>query len=330
MVKIAVDMMGSDLGPSELIKGVKSFLENREDASVVLFGNVDELKELSENSRVEIVNTTQVVPMEISPLEFLRMKDSSMRQAIARTASDETVSGVVSSGSTGGFITGCQLILKNIPGVVRSGLTSPFPTENPDKQAVILDIGASNYNTGEELVCFAKLGYLYAKHVLNYSDPKVYLLSNGTEKGKGLDETIKADEILTETAFQGYAGRCEARDALDGKHDVIVTTGYSGNILLKSMEGAARMMGHLMKKAFKKNLATKMGYLLCQSGIKDMMKIMDSKRLGGAMLLGVSKVAVKSHGNSNDYAFMNALDLAYRMSKSDFIPSIKKEFGNEG
>lgn len=330
MVKIAVDIMGSDMGCEELVKGCEMFLEKKPDASLVLFGDEEKLKSLISSDRVEIVNTTEVVPMEVSPMQFLRMKDSSMRQAITRAKEDDNIGGVVSSGSTGGFVTGCQLILKNIPGVIRSGLTGPFPTKKKGKKTVILDIGASNYNTGEELVCFAKLGYWYSKLVLGNENPSIYLLSNGTESGKGLKETIEADEALLKANFPGYKGRCEAREVLDGEHDVIVTTGYPGNILLKTIEGTAKMMGSLLKGAFTKNIFTKIGYLMSKSGIKEMMKMLDSKELGGAMLLGVSKVAVKAHGNSNGYAFYNALNVAYKMIESNLVQAIGKEFSNEG
>ena len=328
-MKIAVDMMGSDLGPVELSSGVKTFLDKKQDVNLVLFGDASKLEDFKNNPRVEIVNTTEIVPMEVSPLEFLRMKDSSMIQALKRANMNQEIEGVVSAGSTGGFVTGATLILKNIPGVPRAGLTGPFPTKVKGKRTVILDIGASNHNTGEELVCFAKLGYLYSKLILENENPSVYLLSNGVEKGKGLEETTKADELLTNMNFHGYMGRCEAREVLDGEHDVIVTTGYPGNILLKTIEGTAKMMGSLLKQAFKKNLSTKMGYLLAKSGIQDMMKTMDSKELGGAMLLGVNKVAVKAHGNSNGYAFYNALNVAYKMISSGLIPAIKKEMEDE-
>lgn len=330
MIKLAIDLMGSDLGSQELIKGVVKFLDKKDDVSLVVFGNKDELIKLKGYTRVEIVETSQVVPMEVAPLSFLRLKDSSMQQAIKRCASDDEVNGVVSAGSTGGFITGCQLILKNINGVLRSGLTAPFPTIDPDKKTVILDIGASNYNTADELVCFAKLGALYSKYIFNNSNPSIFLLSNGAEKGKGLKETIEADEIMTKDNFAGYKGRCEAREVLDGKHDLVITTGYPGNILLKSIEGTAKMMSSSLKAIFKKNLVSKLAYLLIRKDMKKFSQNMDYKKLGGAILLGVNKVAVKAHGNSNAYAFLNALELAYKMVKSNLIPSIKKEFSHEG
>lgn len=330
MVKLAIDLMGSDLGSKELLKGVREYLDKNGDVKVVVFGSQEELIDLKGHARVEIVNTTDIVPMEITPLSFLRLKDSSMQQAIKRCALDEDVKGVVSSGSTGGFVTGCQLILKNIKGVIRAGLTAPFPTIDSEKKTVVLDIGASNYNTGEELVCFARLGSLYSKYLFGNPNPSVYLLSNGTEKGKGLKETVEADEILSNENFSGYKGRCEAREVLDGKHDVIVTTGYAGNILLKSIEGTAKMMGASLKNVFKKNFLTKLAYLMVRKGLGRMSQNMDYKKLGGAILLGVNKVAVKSHGNSDAYAFFNALDVAYRMVQSGLIPAIKKEFENEG
>ena len=125
-MKIAVDMMGSDLGPVELSSGVKTFLDKKQDVNLVLFGDASKLEDFKDNPRVEIVNTTEIVPMEVSPLEFLRMKDSSMIQALKRANMDQEIEGVVSAGSTGGFVTGATLILKNIPGVPRAGLTGPF------------------------------------------------------------------------------------------------------------------------------------------------------------------------------------------------------------
>ncbi len=322
MVRLAIDMMGSDEGPMPLAKGLKAFLKENDDVEVVAFGAGKDLHPLLDGVRgASVVETSQVVPMEISPLGFLRLKDSSMYQAIKASAG-VGFSGVVTAGSTGGFVTGATLLIKNAPGVLRAGLAAPFVTAIRGKKTVILDIGASNQNTAEELVGFAKMGSLYAKNVLGVQTPRVYILSNGVEEGKGLAESVKAYRILKESSFPGFAGNCEARDALDGNKDVIVTPGYPGNILLKSIEGTAGMLGVLLKKAFTKNLFTKMGYLLAKPGLKGMKQTLDYRSTGGAILLGVNKVAVKAHGNSNDYAFYNALKVAYSMAVSSIVGKI--------
>jgi len=328
MIKLSVDLMGSDEGPNELAKGLLDFLETYKDAEVIVFGDPKILSPIfKDKERVTVKESSQIVPMEVSPMDFLRLKQSSMYLAIKEAKDDPTIDGVVSAGSTGGFVSGCTLILKNIPNVIRAGLTAPFITAVKGKQTVILDIGASNVNTSDELVCFAKMGAIYAKKVLNEKEPNVYLLSNGVEEGKGLKESVEAYEKLKKYDF--FKGNCEARDALDGNKDVIVTTGYPGNILLKSCEGTASMMNDLIKKAFKKNIFTKIGYLFAKSGFKDMKQTLNYRQTGGAVLLGINKVAVKGHGNSNAYAFFNALRVAYTMAKNKLVESIKEEMANE-
>ena len=325
MYKIAVDLMGSDLGPQELSEGLKKFLDDYPECQVVAYGDEAVLKPLLDGvSRVEIRNTESVVPMEVSPFEFLRKyRNSSMFRAAEDTGKNSDIDGVVTSGSTGGFLTACHTQVGRIPGVVREGLAAPFITAVPGFQTLILDVGASNYCTGEELVCFARMGKVYAQKVFHRKDPKVFLLSNGTEEGKGLKETVEAYAALKDDP--SFKGNCEARDALDGTKDVIVTTGYPGNILLKSSEGVAQLVMGLLKKAFTRSLRTKIGYLLAKPGLREMKKALDYRSTGGAILLGVKKVAVKAHGNSNAYAFYNALRVAYEMIDSKIVPSLSEE-----
>ncbi len=325
MVKLAIDLMGSDLGPEELSKGLKDFLSETPDCQVEVFGDEKALQPLFAGAdRVSIHPADTVVPMEVSPFEFLRKyRTSSMFLACQTAGKDTSIDGVVSSGSTGGFLTACHTLVGRIPGVVREGLAAPFITAKPGHQTLILDIGASNYCTAEELVCFARIGKIYASRVFHRTDPKVFLLSNGLEEGKGLKETVEAYQLLK--GDPSFGGLSEARDALDGTKDVIVTTGYPGNIFLKGTEGTAELMMGMLKKAFTKNLRTKIGYLLAKPGLKEMKRNLDYRATGGAVLLGVKKVAVKSHGNSNAYAFLNAVRLAYNMVKAGLVKGLEEE-----
>lgn len=326
MVRLAVDLMGSDLGPGELAKGLREFLEKHGDAEAVVFGKGDVLDSLLTGvDRVEKrAVDSDPVPMEVSPFAFLRQyRDSSMFLACDAAGKDEGIDGVVSSGSTGGFLTGCHTLVGRIKGVAREGLAAPFVTAEKGKQTLILDVGASNYCTAEELVCFARMGQVYARQVFGRKEPKVYLLSNGTEEGKGLKETVEAYFLLRDKPY--FGGLTEARDALDGTKDVIVTTGYPGNIFLKATEGTAQLVMGLMKKAFTRSLRTKIGYLLAKPGLKEMKSTMDYRSTGGAVLLGVKKVAVKAHGNSNAYAFYNALRVAYEMVQNGLVPAVERE-----
>ena len=328
MITLALDMMGSDYGAVEFIKGIKRYLEYNKEVEFICFGKKDELKELEGMERVRVVDCPDIVPMETDVLKFLRHKNSSMYQAILAVQRGEA-QGLVTAGSTGGFLAGSTLLLKNVTGVKRAGFCSPFPTAVKGKSTCILDIGASNSNSGEELVGFAKLGQIYAREILDNPKPTVYLLSNGTEEGKGLDETKEAYEILKTVDDVNFCGNAEARDCLDGKHDVVVTTGYPGNIFLKASEGIALLMNGLIKKAFKRNIFSKIGYLLAKKGFKEMRETMDYRKTGGAILLGINGVAVKTHGNSDDTFFFYSMDLAYKMVKKDIVNTIKKEFSKD-
>lgn len=322
MIELAVDMMGSDKGPETLAQSVLKYAREHPEVSFTCFGDEKILLPLLQGKeRIRVVHTTEIVPMEVKPLDFLRRRDSSMYKAI-EAVQEERCQGVVSAGSTGGFISGATILLRNIEGVTRAGLCAAFPTLDPRKAAVILDVGANNVNTGADLVCFAKMGTIYAREVLHVAQPTVYTLSNGIEEGKGTDEVVDAYRQMKETDFPGFMGNTEAREVLDGKHDVIVTTGFAGNILLKSTEGTAAMMNKLIKKAFLKNLKTKIGYLFAKPGFQEMRENMDYKKYGGAILLGVNGVAVKGHGNSDSYAFYNAIDVARRMVEARIVEKI--------
>lgn len=331
MIKIAVDMMGSDNGATVLSEAVKHYLKDFKDVSFLLFGDEKQLTPLFSESefkdRVEIYNCDSIIPMEIKPLDFLRAKSSSMYQAIL-AVKEKRADGVLTAGSTGGFVTGSTILLRNIDGVLRAGLCSPFPTRT-GKPTVILDIGANNYNTDEEVYQYGIMGRLYAEHILNMSDPSVYILSNGAEEGKGTDEIVSAYKLMKERKLPGFKGNVESREALDGTHDVIVTPGYAGNIFLKSTEGTAKMMNDMIKESFKMNIFTMIGYLFASKGFKRMKKTMDYRRFGGAILLGVDGVCVKAHGNSNEYAFYHAIDVASTMIKSNIVDKIKEHFVTE-
>ncbi len=325
MAIIAIDMMGSDLGCEELAKSVKQYLSESTD-KILAFGDKTRLESLFDGlDRVTIVETSDVIPMEIKPLDFLRRKDSSLYKALS-AVKDQKADCVVTAGSTGGAIIGSTFLLRNIPGVTRAGICAPFPTRIKDKACVILDIGANNVNTPEDLYTFAKLGRIYSQEVLKVSNPKTYLLSNGVEEGKGTEEIVQAYNLLKERSFPGFEGNCEARNVLDGSHDIIITSGFTGNVFLKATEGVASMMNQMIKDAFKHSLFTKIGYLFARSGFKLIKDTMDYRKYGGSILLGINGVVVKAHGNSNAYAFYNAIKVAKKMVDSNIVKKITEAF----
>ena len=318
-MRIAVDTLGGDNGSKVIVEAIINFLTKHKDVEIVAVGNQDELKELE--GKCEIIHAPDIVPMEAGPIEAMRMKNSSL-YAMSQLAKQGKVDALVSAGSTGGFLSLTTLILKTIPGVHRAALVAPFPTRIKGKKVVILDIGASNENSPEELCQFALMGSLYSKYILGVENPEVCLLSNGTEEGKGSPTSKAAYKLLKDKPY--FKGNIEARNALSGECDVIVTDGFSGNIFLKSSEGMAKMMSSMIKDAFKRNLWSKLGYLHVKKGIKEMSETMDYKSTGGAMLLGVNGVVVKAHGNSDEYSFGCALEVAYKLVDNNLINKIKE------
>ena len=320
-MKIAVDAMGGDNGSSVVIEAIKEFKIDYPDDELIVFGKKEELEDLSSICR--IVDAPDIVPMEAGALEVIRLKNSSMCKAI-NTMKEEGFDAVVSMGSTGGFLSAATLILKTIPGVKRSALVTAFPTKIKGKKVVVLDVGANNENNAEELVQFAYMGKAYNEAVFGVKEPKTYLLCNGTESHKGSPLVKEAHKLLLENNFQGFMGNMEARDVLNGDADILVADGFSGNVLLKGMEGVAKMMSSMIKANFKANLWTKLGYLHVRKGFKNMSETMDYKSTGGAMLLGINGVVVKAHGNSDAYSFKNALRVAHLMVEYQVVNKIKE------
>ena len=325
-MKIAVDAMGGDNGSKPIVEAIKEFLQENKDVEIVAFGKEEELQELSSICR--IVNAPDIVPMEAGALEVLRMKNSSMCKSVS-TMKEEGFDAVISAGSTGGFLSAASLILKTVPGVKRAALVTCFPTKIKGKKVVVLDVGANNENNAEELVQFAYMGKAYNQALFGTKEPKTYLISNGSEAHKGSPLTKEAHKLLLESNFEGFQGNMEARDVLNGDADIIVSDGFTGNVLLKGMEGIAKMMSGMIKNNFKKNLWTKLGYLHVHKGFKDMSETMDYKSTGGAMLLGINGVVVKAHGNSDAYSFKSALRVAKQMVDFQVVNKIKESFKNE-
>ena len=325
MYKIVVDAMGGDLGSSVIVEAINQFLLENNDVEITVAGKKEELTALEGKCR--ILDARDVVPMEAGALEVMRLKNSSMMVAI-KTMKDENLDAVVSCGSTGGFLSAATINLKMIPGVKRAALVAPFPTQNKKKNVVILDIGANNENSPEELVQFALMGKLYSQSVYGTEKPKVYLLSNGVEEGKGSPVVKQAYKLLQDSKFEGFEGNVEARYALNGEADVVVADGFTGNVFLKASEGIAKMMSGMIKKAFKRNLWSKIGYLHVRKGMKEMTETMDYKSTGGAMLLGINGNVVKAHGSSDARSFYHALRVAKKLAENDVVNKIKKGIEN--
>jgi glycerol-3-phosphate acyltransferase PlsX len=324
MSQLVIDMMGSDRGSAMSKEAVRLFHQDHPDCALVLVGKKEELQDMA---GYRIIDAQDTVKMEMGALEVLRMKESSMVKAV-QAVIDNKADGVVSAGSTGAFLSAAALLLKKIPGVSRPALVTSFPNLKEGGFATILDVGASNANTPEELAQFGLMGSIYAQKVNGIATPRVALLSNGSEAGKGSPEGKEAYHLLEKDNRLHFVGNVEGNQILQGAADVIVTDGYSGNVMLKSIEGTAKGMSQMLKKAFKRNLFSKIGYLLSKKGIAEMRNVFDSKKVGGALLLGVNGVVVKAHGNSDPEAFKNAMEVAYRLAEAHVVDALKAGFAS--
>ncbi len=313
-MKIIVDAMGGDNAPKAQVMGAIAAAKAY-DVEIVLVGQSDRILECLKSEGidtlpqgVEIAFASQVVTMCDNPTSVLHAnKDSSMVVGAKLLASGQG-DAFVSSGNTGALLTVATLVAKRIKGIKRAAVSPVCPTEAG--KCVILDAGANNDCTPEYLQQFAFMGSFYAEKYLGIEKPRVGLLNNGSEETKGRDLQKETYALLKDAHQAGYInfiGNVEGRDVPTGKCDVVVCDGFSGNILLKSIEGTAIFMSHQLKAMFKKNLGSKIGYLLCKSGVNDIKKLLDSSEVGGAMFLGITKPVIKAHGSSDDRAVMNAI-----------------------
>lgn len=322
MKKIVVDMMGSDLGLEATKPGVELFHAKHPDVELILVGKEDELKDIP---YAKIVNATDVVPMTCGALEVIRRKESSMVVAL-NTMKAEGADGIISAGATGAFLSASTLMLKKISGVQRPALLTAFPNIEADGYTTLLDVGASNVNTAEELAQFAFMGTVYARAVYNIENPRVCLLSNGSEEGKGSPVGKEAYALLKEDKKVNFQGNIEGDKLLKGLADVVVSDGFTGNVMLKTTEGTAKGMGKLLKKGFLSKLRCKIGYLFAKPAVKMLTDKLDPSNVGGAMLMGVNGAVVKAHGNSTGKSFASAMEVLYRLIDGDTTNKIKKAF----
>ena len=328
-MKIIVDAMGGDNAPHAPVRGALQAVKEY-GIEVILVGKGEEiLSVLHEDgisdlpAGVEISHAGQVVEMCDNPATaFKEKKDSSLTVGL-NLLKDGVGDAFVSAGSTGALLSGATLVTKRIKGIRRAAMCPVVPTGKGG--AVLVDCGATAEGTPEFLLQFAFMGSYYAERVMGRPEPKVGLLNIGAEPSKGTDLQREAYSLLQKAKEEGrlnFVGNVEAREAVEGAVDVIVADGYSGNIFLKTMEGAGIFMGRQLKKMLTKNLVTKIAALLLKDGIRDFKKLMDSNEVGGTALIGISKPVIKAHGSSNDYAMKNAIRQAVEFSRSGIIDDI--------
>ena len=326
-MKILVDAMGGDNAPLEIVKGAVAG-GRRFGVDIALLGDESAIREAlracgADETKVEIFPTTETVEMCDDPSTvFRRKKDTSMGVGLIKVRDGEG-DAFISAGSTGALLTGATLITKRIRGIRRAAMAPVIPTTTG--KAVLMDCGANAECTPEYLLQFAYLGNFYAKRVLGVETPRVALLNIGVEESKGTElqkQTLPLLQKAGEAGHFRFIGNIEAKEAIKGGCDVIVTDGFSGNILLKAMEGTGSFAGSAIKSIFKKNLFTKLAALIVMSGLNDFKAQLDPNKVGGTAFIGVSKPVIKAHGSSNAEAIENAVGQAVEFAKSGTIEAI--------
>ena len=329
-MKIIVDAMGGDFAPLAPVKGAL-LAHERYGTEIILTGRTEDiLRSVRECGReelpagVEIVNAEQVVEICDDPsTAFKQKKDSSLTVGL-NLLRDGQADGFVCAGSTGALLAGATLVVKRIRGLRRAALSPTIPTATG--KAVLIDCGANAECTVEYLLQFAYLGSYYAEKVLGVEHPRVGLLNIGAEESKGDELRRETYRKLKEAGAAGhlnFVGNVEAKEAMMGACDVIVSDGYSGNIMLKSIEGAGKLMAKELKAVLMKNAGTKLAALLLKSGLAGFKKMLDPNEVGGTALLGISRPVVKAHGSSNEVAFCNAIRQAAEVAQSGIIADIE-------
>ena len=309
------------------IEAVKLWHSN-ENMEVVLVGREEEILAAAKEAGyaqlpagIEIVHAPDVVDMHDDPANVCRKKKESSMVVGLRMLSEDQADAMISAGSTGALLSGATLIVKRVKGIRRAAMGPAMPNKAGGK-TILLDCGANAECTPEFLLQFGIVGSMYAQKSFGIKNPRVGLLNIGTEDTKGTPLQKEAYALLTDAHNKGiinFIGNIEARDTLLGEVDVVVCDGFSGNVLLKSIEGTAYFMGSLMKhKIFKRNFFSKIGYLFCKPGVDEVMKMMDYREIGGTQFLGIKKPVIKAHGSSDALAFRNAVGQAAFAARDDF------------
>ena len=308
--------MGGDYAPAMVVAGLDIAAERHPDARFVLFGDAARIDHLlAAHRRAEkvctVVHAEAVVGADMKLAQALRLRGSSMRMAIDAVAAG-TANGVVTAGSTGAILAIAKLVLKTIPGIDRPAIAAIGPSARGD--IVMLDLGANLLCDARNLVEFAILGDAFARTVLGLTAPSIGLLNVGSEEGKGNEALRQAAETLKISHLAGqFHGFVEGHDIAAGTTDIVVSDGFSGNVALKTGEGALRLMADLLRQVFATNLSSKIGYLLARPGLERLREWLDPRRYNGAVMLGLNGVVVKSHGGTDAEGFAHATSVAIDM-----------------
>lgn len=331
MKKIAVDAMGGDNAPQAIVEGVNQALADFSDIEIQLYGDEAKIKTyLKANDRVSIIHTDEKINSDDEPVKAIRKKKQASMVLGAQAVKDGKADAVLSAGNTGALLAAGLLVVGRIKNIDRPGLMSSLPTID-GKGFNMLDLGANAENTAHHLHQYAILGSFYAKNVRGVAHPRIGLLNNGTETTKGDPLRKETFALLAADETLNFIGNVEARDLMNGVADVVVTDGFTGNAVLKSIEGTALGIMEQLKTSIKQaGLRAKLGALLLKNSLYDLKDSLDYSGAGGAVLFGLKAPVVKCHGSSDAKSVYYTIKQIRIMLETDVVGQLVEEFSNRG
>ena len=309
---ISLDAMSGDLGAEVVVRAAFQALRKHSQLRLILVGDQDELQGhvtriVGNEARLSIVHASETVEMSDSPVDAMRKKkDSSMRVAI-NLVKDGKADACVSAGNTGALMGTAKYVLKMLPGIDRPAIITELPAKGGSLH--MLDLGANTLCTAEHLFQFAMMGSIVTEDITGVENPRVALLNIGAEDSKG-HGTVKEAAALLSASSLNYVGFIEGSALFSGKADVVVTDGFTGNVALKTMEGTVDLAAHYLKRAFTRNVFSKLQALLARSVLRNLAGRMDSRKYNGATLVGLNGIVIKSHGSADSFAYEHAIETA--------------------
>lgn len=324
-MKIAVDAMGGDFSPIEIVHGACDFAKENPSIEIVLIGSQDGIDNTvaerpdGKPGNIEYIYTNSVVTMEDDPMIVMKEKNDSSMAVGLKLLKEGGADAFVSAGSTGALHVASSLIVRKIRGIRRSAIATVIPFKNP---ILMLDSGANPDVTPDILNSWAVVGSAYYSNMFNQKSPRVGLLNNGTEEHKGTDTVKAAYQLLKNNDKINFVGNIESKDLPLCPCDILITDGFTGNVTLKLIEGMGKFMFTSLKEIFMTSFKTKMAYLLTKKQLKSFKKSFDSSEYGGAPLLGLCKPVIKAHGSSKRKEIKSAMRQAVQYYESKIIEKV--------
>ncbi|KJE25781.1 phosphate acyltransferase PlsX [Geobacillus thermoleovorans] len=323
-MNIAVDAMGGDHAPGEIVRGALMAAAHFPDIEITLIGDESKIRpHVTGEERISIIHTDEVIEADDEPVRAVRRKKNSSMVRMAEEVKEGRAAACISAGNTGALMATGLFVVGRAAGIARPALAPTLPTLD-GRGFVFLDVGANVDAKPEHLQQYALMGHVYAKNVRGVEKPRIGLLNVGTEDQKGNETTKRAFALLKETNLH-FIGNVEARDLLEGVADVVVADGFAGNVALKTIEGTALALFSLLKQTLTSGVAAKLAAAVLKPKLAGLKKMMDYSEYGGAALFGLNAPVIKAHGSSDANAIFHAIRQAREMVVHDVIGTIRAE-----